>query len=77
MAAKKAAGKKSANEEGGIKRKEAEMCLLYMPVVATSLTFVFYSPVFSRVINKLQPGSVKKINRSALNWHQVCILGRE
>ncbi|XP_072833915.2 calponin-2 [Pogona vitticeps] len=27
--------------------------------------------ILCELINKLQPGSVKKINRSALNWHQL------
>lgn len=27
--------------------------------------------LFFSLINKLKPGSVKKINQSALNWHQV------
>lgn len=31
--------------------------------------FFFSFPL--RLVNKLQPGSVKKINKSALNWHQV------
>ncbi|XP_048353744.1 calponin-2 [Sphaerodactylus townsendi] len=29
--------------------------------------------ILCELINLLQPGSVRKINRSALNWHQVCI----
>lgn len=27
--------------------------------------------LFVRFINKLQPGSVKKVNESTQNWHQV------
>lgn len=28
-----------------------------------------------RLINKLQPGSIKKINQSKLNWHKVSVSG--
>lgn len=28
-------------------------------------------PPLSRLMNKLQPNAVRKINRSAQNWHQV------
>lgn len=33
--------------------------------------FPFSFLLYCSLINKLQPGSVKKINQSALNWHQV------
>lgn len=38
--------------------------------------FLSFFPVLSllcRLINRLQPGSVRKINQSALNWHQVSL----
>lgn len=38
--------------------------------------FLSFFPILSllcRLINRLQPGSVRKINQSALNWHQVSL----
>lgn len=34
-------------------------------------SYMLCFPCFLRLINKLQPGSVKKINLSQLNWHKV------
>lgn len=31
--------------------------------------------LFTRLINKLQPGSIPKVNHSTLNWHKVVCIG--